>query len=1070
MNRWVDPSFTDFPGESFSLSGGRTSSQVLFRAEPKRSRKRKGETFSSDPHTAYVWKESAQRNQDEPWVDRYSPRSQTELAVHKKKIEEVENWMRIHTGTSKGGILLLMGPSGCGKTATIQVLSHELGLRVHEWTNPTILEPYSHTQHEWGMNGLSYTSQLAQFRDFLLRANKYNCLKMAGDEGCTYRKLILVEEFPNQFYRQPGSLHDILRHFVKTSRCPLVFIVSDSLNGDGSSRLLFPKEIQEELDISSISFNPVAPTTMMKVLTRISTLETGKSCRRMCVPNQAVLEMLCSGSSGDIRSAINSLQFSSLPAPSLEKGLLKMKKDSTVSSLGKAVSRKNQRKKSKQTKEQEEEQAIGGKDASLFLFRALGKILHCKRGEPESAEAAKCAPRLGLPSHLSHHHREMLLEDPELVVERSHMSGEFFNLYLHQNYLDFFSEVEDVERASSYLSDADLLTADWTCRSTMKDYGSSVATRGLLHSNSRQVSVGFRPLHKPYWLAVNKKHWENCLVAQALFRSFCLTPVSLQTELLPYLAKLTNPMKNQGQITFIQDVGQMSLRRFPSRLKLEALTDKEPGQLEIDSEEEQGKGNEEDFTTRSVEGRRAAPRKKALTASKLRFDLVQMQEVSESCSLEDDMVDGDLGDGMGVRAAPSSTGKKSQSVASVTETLLPGAERRRCSTQAGQAAWIPGLKTTGMELRARWKLPHSSPLVDLSKDELKDRLQEATEVIDLLCCELEVAHRYLEGKYEALKILQGKAILDKATSHTKSLLHKSEERAKALEKEVNRLQWEFSFNQVQIKKSQQSWEQKYNTILSENKSLTDHLEETESEIQQLRAENSALSRQCLELLSMLNVKEQRVYQGTKPQYSPEKDASVLELAVLGACQCLGVTEACPCSRTAAASRKQLVQLQQELDAQHLRREEALMVADAFRIAFEQQLRKRSEHFLLLAEANILKSHHCKAEGNPLLSVSKRLRGLLPSSFEVNMPGDLVETLYRLLDLLNDKEEALAHQRKVSIMLAHSAEELQRQLLLDSHCKPTKSSETHSQSQQTSDTSESKIQQVSSESNIQAQQH
>lgn len=50
----------------------------------------------------------------------------------------------------------------------------------------------------------------------------------------------------------------------------------------------------------------------------------------------------------------------------------------------------------------------------------------------------------------------------QLVVERSHMSGEFFNLYLHQNYLDFFSEVEDVDRASGYLSDADLLTADWT--------------------------------------------------------------------------------------------------------------------------------------------------------------------------------------------------------------------------------------------------------------------------------------------------------------------------------------------------------------------------------------------------------------------------------------------------------------------------------------------------------------------------------------------------------------------------------------------------------------------------------
>lgn len=89
-------------------------------------------------------------------------------------------------------------------------------------------------------------------------------------------------------------------------------------------------------------------------------------------------------------------------------------------------------------------------------------------------------------------------------------------------------------------------------------------------------------------------------------------------------------------------------------------------------------------------------------------------------------------------------------------------------------------------------------LVELSKDELKKRLQEATEVgkekknykwhsflhstpgwqtnwwfycvdkvIDILSCELEVAHRYLEGKYEALKILQGKV---KRRTHTRTAL------------------------------------------------------------------------------------------------------------------------------------------------------------------------------------------------------------------------------------------------------------------------------------------------------------
>ncbi|XP_008282558.1 cell cycle checkpoint protein RAD17 [Stegastes partitus] len=584
VNHWVDPSFIDLPEGSISLSGRRKDRPVLCsKAELKRPRKRKGETSN-----CHLLKESAQRGQDEPWVDRYSPCSQAELAVHKRKIEEVETWIKVHTSISKGGILLLTGPSGCGKTATVQVLSLELGLRIQEWTNPTNLEPYSNSQCELRVSNFSCSSQLSQFQEFLLRANKYNCLKMAGDGGTTDMKLILVEDFPNQFYRQPGSLHDILRRFVKTSRCPLVFIVSDSLSGDSSSRFLFPKEIQEELDISSISFNPVAPTTMLKVLTCISTLEAKKSCGRMRVPEQALLEMLCSGSSGDIRSAINSLQFSSLADTLLEQGLWRTKKDRPVMSKARVVSRSNQRKKkSKQPKEHEEEQAIGGKDASLFLFRALGKILHCKRGIYEDAEVSEGAPEAGLPSHLSHHYREPLLVDPELVVERSHMSGEFFSLYLHQNYLDFFSEVEDVHRASEYLSDADLLTSDWMSRDTMGNYGCSVATRGLLHSNSQQVYVGFRPLHKPNWWLVNKKHRENCLAAQSLFRSFCLTPISLQTELLPYLAKLTNPMSSQAQITFIQDVGQMVLRRFPGRLKLETLTDKEPGKLERDSEEEE---------------------------------------------------------------------------------------------------------------------------------------------------------------------------------------------------------------------------------------------------------------------------------------------------------------------------------------------------------------------------------------------------------------------------------------------------------------------------------------------------
>ncbi|KAG7481278.1 hypothetical protein MATL_G00064980 [Megalops atlanticus] len=607
LSSWVEPSFGDLLSgsdlNSFHLKKGASSGETKSKSRPptadsksQRPSKRRATCQASEPQCP-SGRDLTQGGQDEPWVDKHSPSSQAELAVHKKKVEEVENWLKSHLDhklENKGGaILLLTGPSGCGKTATIQVLAQELGCRVQEWYNPTTVSEFRTEDSfketfdpESRFNGFHGISQTAAFQEFLLRANKYSRLQMIGDSGTSDRKVILVEDLPNQFYRQPASLHGILRRFVTTGRCPLVFIISDSLSGDSSSRRLFPRDVQEELGICNISFNPVAPTSMMKVLSRIVAQEAAKSGGRVSVPDKAALDLLCTGSSGDIRSAINSLQFSSLTDFSLEGSLWAPKKGKALSSKGLSKPR-GKGKSSKGPDKQDSDQAIGGKDASLFLFRALGKILYCKRENDTDAKGPS------LPAHLSEHQRDTLLVDPELVVEKSHMSGELFNLYLQQNYPEFFSDVDDVARASEYLSDSDFLTADWSSRSTMREYGSSVATRGLIHSNSSraradsQGSMGFRPLHKPHWLLVDKKYRENCQAAQSLFTSYCLTPLGLQTELLPYLAQLTNPMRNQAQIAFIQDVGRLPLRRYPGRLKLEALTDRDPGMLDIDSEEEE---------------------------------------------------------------------------------------------------------------------------------------------------------------------------------------------------------------------------------------------------------------------------------------------------------------------------------------------------------------------------------------------------------------------------------------------------------------------------------------------------
>ncbi|XP_040397826.1 cell cycle checkpoint protein RAD17 isoform X2 [Cygnus olor] len=482
-------------------------------------------------------RQNQSQSQDEPWVDKYKPETQNDLAVQKKKIEEVETWLKTHAfqrpPKQGGSVLLLTGPPGCGKTATIQILAKDLDIQVQEWTNPISLDftkedLRSIFGHISNFHTFPSQAQAALLQDFLLRANKYNKLQMLGESSGNDKKLILIEDIPNQFYRDPSSLHEILRRFVRTSRCPLIFIISDNFSGDSNQRLLFPKEILEELCISIISFKPIAPTNMMKVLNRIAATEASMNGDKNYVPDRTSLELLCRGCSGDIRSAINSLQFSSMKDYSLEKNFWSGKEGNSTLKHGAAAVCKSRKKSKCDPSEDQEIQAIGGKDASIFLFHALGKIIYCKR-EPLSESEV-----LQLPSHLSEYRRDTLLIQPE-------------------------------------------------SRLVMEEYSASVATRGVIHSNTSrafahcQGGMGFRPLHKPQWFFINNKYKENCLAAKSLFSSFCLPPECLQTELLPYLAMLANPMRNQAQIAFIQDVGRLPLKRHFGRLKLETLTDKDPG-------------------------------------------------------------------------------------------------------------------------------------------------------------------------------------------------------------------------------------------------------------------------------------------------------------------------------------------------------------------------------------------------------------------------------------------------------------------------------------------------------------
>ncbi|XP_020863185.1 coiled-coil domain-containing protein 125 [Phascolarctos cinereus] len=416
-----------------------------------------------------------------------------------------------------------------------------------------------------------------------------------------------------------------------------------------------------------------------------------------------------------------------------------------------------------------------------------------------------------------------------------------------------------------------------------------------------------------------------------------------------------------------------------------------------------------------------------------------MKLEEETFGGEDDMIDGDLGNGLGRK--PGGIYEMEDSNASISRKgSFPSSPEKGKESSSAIFRYIKHHNSHGTFSEkhgfASSKQQISTDFTDskLSSEELRQWLHDVLQEVEVLRIELEASQRQLEGKREALKILQSMAIFGKATSHTKEILQKSEEQKKSLEKEINALQWEIEFDHDRFKTAEESWAQKYDRIYRENSILKETLKLRTEEVIRLKSENLTLNQQCLEFVAMLDVKQQKLVQESMCLKGGSTEVTGLELAVLGACICHHPGgQPCSCARKAVTARKQLLQLKQELEILRKSKEEAYIMADAFRIAFEQQLMRRNEQTLRLTQMNKickkpakwLNWKHLKNDGFVLQkkNFGQKLIDILEANSKKIEELDNPQEIFRILiDLLNDKEEALAHQRKVSYMLARELEE------------------------------------------------
>uniref|UniRef100_A0A8C6DNL6 Coiled-coil domain containing 125 n=1 Tax=Moschus moschiferus TaxID=68415 RepID=A0A8C6DNL6_MOSMO len=328
---------------------------------------------------------------------------------------------------------------------------------------------------------------------------------------------------------------------------------------------------------------------------------------------------------------------------------------------------------------------------------------------------------------------------------------------------------------------------------------------------------------------------------------------------------------------------------------------------------------------------------------------------------DDDMAEGDLGYGLGRRPGGICEVQVSHLFKSRErsdgENFSPPLFLRNGDKRNGAIFLYSGQKSFQDTYLERPRVPYhkrqssTDSNSELSNVELRQRLHETLEEVEILKTELEAAQRQLEGKEESLKILQSMAIFGKATSHTQAVLQKTVEQKISLEKEINALQWEIEFDQNRFKNIEESWIQKYDRLNCENAVLKETLKLKTEEIKMLKSANAILNQQYLEAHAMLDIKQQKMAQEDSCQdRSGFTEVSGLELAVLGACLChCPGGSPCACAQMAASTRRMLLQLKQELELLQKSKEEAYVMADAFRIASEQQLMRKNDQALRLTQ-------------------------------------------------------------------------------------------------------------------------
>lgn len=449
-----------------------------------------------------------------------------------------------------------------GKTTSLKVLAKEFKVKIVEYKNynqefEVIIDEDLDEKREF----YSKSNQIQNFREFISNCVNYknrfdfesSDVVIGGTCETSNHRLILFEELPNAFYQRPEAFHNELKVLNKVygnRLLPIVFIISETTNGQSDEYKLLPKWLQSELNMESITFKAITDASIRKVLERSTDNQLSKNA----------IEELIDSASGDVRCAINSLQ------------LLHMHSIDNYCDKRNSISAKKRLK-------VESSNGFVSRDPSLTVCHAIGKVLYAKPIESEDMSNSN-GPQLNavhrLPSHLSDKERIALIDSPDSIADKLVVSSDVFNAWLHHNCIDFCDDLESFENCIDLFCETDALFSGehhFNNKSLFDSYKSSLAIRGLMFNlssnkgsnDAKQVpneadvrpKRSFKPFQKPRTLDVNRsadllKRQISQSMSHILHRSPYCTTSSLVIDLIPMLAQMSgNTLRSDDYLKYV---------------------------------------------------------------------------------------------------------------------------------------------------------------------------------------------------------------------------------------------------------------------------------------------------------------------------------------------------------------------------------------------------------------------------------------------------------------------------------------------------------------------------------------